>query len=177
MTKDLKGAPKSLTRKAVYLRVPPDEQGRILRASLWVGLDALYKKDPENLKKLITVALNGVTPSFSPVLTIGSAWGVAYGFNENPYDSFRHRNIVDPVTWDIGGVEKFKKMVTWTINQTGLASIATYDTTKNTTTETVFQTAPLINKNNENLKLWTARGSIQEGKKQGIIDDKAREQN
>lgn len=130
-------------RKAVYLRIPHSEFGRLVASTFWKTMNVIVKGDPQGIKDILAIG-GGVLPSVSPAIEIPKAWGQAYIMNKNPYDAFRGRNIIDDTTWTAGGAEKLKKMFEWTANSTGMVKIATFDTSKNTGIETFMQTAPFF---------------------------------
>lgn len=132
-------------KKAVYMRIPHDETGRMLSAIFWKM--ASFIKDKGNTKDLSDIFAVGAgqLPSVTPIITALGGW-TQYLSGRNPYDSFRGRTVIDDTTWEAGGGASLKKMVQWTTNTLGVSSFATYDTHKNTGVETFMQTAPFFNR-------------------------------
>ncbi len=129
--------------KAVYLRIPHDEETRLVAGMMWKLLNA-HKGDPDQMAQILDFGA-GQLPSVSPAITITSAWK-DYLTGKNPYDAFRGRQVISQTEWKAGGWPRLKKMVQWTVNQSGLARFATYDTSDNTWFETAVQTAPIVNR-------------------------------
>lgn len=131
-------------KKSIALRIPDDESGRLLSAVLWKMLNAAYKGKADNLQDILSFGA-GQLPSLSPAINITSVW-TQYLSGKNPYDDFRSKNIIDDTTWTAGGGAAFKKMVYWTINQSGQVNLATYDTSRENGIETAVRLTPIINR-------------------------------
>jgi len=130
--------------KAVYMRIPHDESGRLISAALWKMLNFAKEGKTENLNEIFAIGA-GQLPSTTPIISTTYGWG-QYLSGKNPYDWFRGRSVIDDTTFTAGGWRSLKKMLMWTVNQSGVAQFATYDTSTQTTTENVFQTLPLLNR-------------------------------
>lgn len=128
--------------KAVYIRIPHDETGRLISAAFWKM--ANFAKDGKGTELQDVFALGaGQLPSVTPAITVLENW-TQYLSGRNPYDAFHGRNLIDDTTWQAGGGAALKKMVQWTTNNLGFTKFATYDTSKNTGVETFMQTAPFF---------------------------------
>lgn len=130
-------------KKAVYMRIPHDETGRMLSAILWKTMNFAENKELKDVQDIVSIT-GGMLPSITPAIEIPRAWGKVYIANQNPVDTFRGRTIIDDTTWKAGGLPVLQKMVKWTTNSMGLTKFATYDTSKNTGLETFVQTAPFF---------------------------------
>jgi hypothetical protein len=130
--------------KAVYMRVPHDETGRLLSAVLWKMMNFAKDRKLESFNQIFSIGA-GQLPSITPAISIPAAW-VSYLSGKNPYDAFRGRNVIDDTTFNAGGWRSLQKMLQWTTNSLGIFQFATYDTSTNTTVETVFQMTPLLNR-------------------------------
>jgi hypothetical protein len=129
--------------KTVYVRVPHDENGRLVSAAFWKIMNAVKDGgDAKDLQDIFALGA-GQLPSISPAISIGSSW-LQYASGKNPYDAFRGRSVIDDTTWQAGGGAALKKMVQWTTNSLGFTKFATFDTSKNTGVETFMQVAPLF---------------------------------
>lgn len=128
-------------RKAVYMRIPHDEMGRLYSAVMWKLMSFAEDGKTKNLQQILEIGA-GQFPSLTPSMAIPTAWVSAYMLDKNPYDAFRGRSIVDDTTFQAGGLPKLEKMVQWSTNNFGLTKFATFDTSKNTSAETFMQVAP-----------------------------------
>lgn len=129
--------------KAVYMRIPQDETGRLFGALTWKLASAINGdlKKPEQIFSLGA----GYIPSVTPMWEVGGAW-IQYAQGRNPYDSFRGRQVVDDLTWQAGGLPVFEKMVQYTTNQLGFSQFSTYSDESDTTFDTIIKTTPVINR-------------------------------
>ena len=87
----------------------------------------------------------GQLPQVNQAIGITAGW-VQYLSGHNPYDAFRGRNVIDDTTFEAGGGASLKKMAEWTASELGLATFASYDTSKDTTAETFLRIAPWFNR-------------------------------
>lgn len=129
--------------KAVYMRIPQDETGRLFGALTWKIASAINGdlKKPEQIFSLGA----GYIPSVTPMWEVGGAW-IQYAQGRNPYDSFRGRQVVDQTTWQAGGLPVFEKMIQYTTNQLGFSQFSTYSDETDTTFDTIIKTTPIINR-------------------------------
>jgi len=130
--------------KAIAIRIPSDEGGRLIGAIFWKMMNTAYKGDPEGLQQIFAFGA-GQLPSVSPAINIAGVWSQYIG-GQNPYDTFRGKNIIDNTTWNAGGGAALKKMVYWTVNQSGQVNLATYDTSSESGVEKAIRVTPLINR-------------------------------
>lgn len=129
--------------KAVYWRIPHDEMGRFYAALAW-KLGQAISGELKRPDQVMTVGV-GMLPSLSPVFDIAGAW-IQWAQGRNPYDSFYGRTVADETTWNAGGIPRFKKMLQWTANNSGLTQFATYDPVRQTTTEYRLSQIPVVNR-------------------------------
>lgn len=130
-------------RKSVYWRIPHDESGRLAAAVAWKMMNAM-RGEPKALQQIVDFGA-GQLPNIAPPLTIGATW-VAYLSGKNPYDSFRGRPLMPDKVQQAGGRYALSAMVKWTINQMGLASFATHDSSAKSSVESTLEVAPLLNR-------------------------------
>ena len=131
------------TGKAVYMRLSHDEAGRFFAGTYWKIANAI--KDGGDIKELQEILDFGEEqlPNLTPMIKLPIDW-LQYLTGHNPYDPFRGRYIIDETTYSAGGKYAFKRMAMWTTNSLGLTKFATYDRSKNTTTQTFMQIAPVF---------------------------------
>lgn len=127
-------------KKAVYMRIPHDDTGRLFGSIFWKMANFAKNHKTSDLQDIVSLGA-GQLPSVTPAIDIVTNWA-QYLSGKNPYDAFRGRQIVDDVSWTAGGGAALKKMVQWTLNDLGLSSFATFDTSSNTGVETFMQVAP-----------------------------------
>lgn len=103
--------------KAVYLRVPQDETGRVVG-----GL--FYKLLSDDRKGLAELAKNAVRymgdqgPGLNPMIEcVGNT--LQYLTGVNPYDTFRERNAIPETEWKAGGWPAHKAFGKWLWNNYG----------------------------------------------------------
>lgn len=126
--------------KAVYMRIPHDETGRLLSSLFWKMANFAKDGKPSELQDIFALGA-GQLPSVTPSITVLENW-TQYLSGRNPYDAFHGRTLIDDTTWQAGGGAALKKMIQWTTNNLGFTKFATYDTSKNTGVETFMQVAP-----------------------------------
>lgn len=129
--------------KAVYMRIPHDESGRLLSGTTWKMLMAATGR-PGGLTGLFDFTA-GQFPTISPTVDIPMQWAQMLQ-GKNPYDSFRGRYIIPDNQFKAGMYERTKRMIGWTIDETGMLQVASYDPANNTTTEWLVRLAPVLNK-------------------------------
>ena len=130
--------------KAVYMRIPHDETGRLISTALWKMMSFAKNRELEQMSDIFAIGA-GQLPSVTPIIDITSGWS-QFLSGRNPYDSFRGRTVIDDQTFKAGGWRSLKKMLQWTTNTMGVSSFATYDTSKDTTIETTLRVTPLFNR-------------------------------
>ena len=129
--------------KAAYLRIPHDETGRLMAALFYKIANTLQGK-PEQLQQIFSFGA-GQLPNLAPGIQIATGW-MTYLQGQNPYDNFRGRTIISDTDWKAGGWNSLKKMIEWTVNQSGQVSFATYSKDSNSTFESIAQLTPIINR-------------------------------
>lgn len=79
--------------KALYIRIPQDEAGRLVGGIFWKLFSR--EKGESVFKRVRDVAdiMGGQVPSVSPVLDLLSVWG-QYFAQQNPYNAFTGRNVM-----------------------------------------------------------------------------------
>ena len=130
-------------KKAVYLRIPHDETNRLVSALFW-KMHKGVRGDPKAFNQIFDFGA-GQIPNVAPMINILGTWG-SYLSGKNPYSSFKGTNVMSDMEYKAGGWPALKKMVFWTINQSGLVKFSTYDDSTKTTTELVLESTPLFNR-------------------------------
>lgn len=108
------------TRKAVYARIPRDVLGTMLEGTLW----KLTGNSGESLGSKAQQALDvpyADGPHMNPWITSAGVWA-DYLHGQNPWDSYRQRNIVPEQEWKAGGWYAGKPIIQWQLNQLGILS-------------------------------------------------------
>lgn len=100
--------------KAVILRLPQDETGRLLAGILWKA----FEKDGVNLATDLSSFMAGQVPSMSPFWDLMFAV-TEYASGRNPYDSYRGRRAVREDVFKAGGMRSHKEFAGWLSNQAG----------------------------------------------------------
>lgn len=104
--------------KTVYIRVPQDETGRFMGGLLWKIMTINHDKTSiESFFQLF--AFNaGQLPNLTPLITGGGAL-LDYLSGNNPYDSFRGKNVIPDTTFKAGFKASFPVMFNWFIHNQG----------------------------------------------------------
>ena len=107
--------------KAIYVRIPQDETGRLMSGLLWKIAGAI--QDPEKLGDLDTYLnilsyAGGQAPSLSPAIT-GLMQTSQYVSGQNPYDFFRGRTVLSDEQMLAGGSEKLKPFLSYMFDNLG----------------------------------------------------------
>jgi hypothetical protein len=131
--------------KASVLRVPGDETGRFFSGLLWKMMNFAKDKELNNLMDIFDFTSGQLTPGLTPTISIPLIWG-QYLSNYNPIDNFRMQPIIDRKSFEAGGYYAFKKMVQWTMNQTGQFKFMTHDPSNKSTLEGIFNLTPIVNR-------------------------------
>lgn len=101
--------------KAVIIRVPQDETGRIVGGLVW---KAMTGGDPTETMTNIIDFTAGQAPGLNPMAQM--IWAtVEYASGRNPYDSFRQRHALNEQVFLAGGPQKHKEFAKWVANQLG----------------------------------------------------------
>lgn len=102
--------------KAVYLRLPHDDANRMLAIGTWLLSRGLPRE--------AVAGMLGQLPftSLSPPIDMMAQWA-QFAMGRNPYDTFRHREIVGRDAWNAGGWHAAQDMVRWTLDEFGIASV------------------------------------------------------
>lgn len=129
--------------KTVYVRVPHDETSRFLFGVLWKL--SMVPSGAADIQQVFSYGA-GQIPNLSPTLTTFVYSWPAFLMGSNPYDFFRGRNVMTNAEYKAGGWPALKKMVMWTVNQTGWTRFATYDRSGKTWTEWALEVTPILNR-------------------------------
>ncbi len=130
--------------KVIYVRIPHDETGRLVSAVFWKMANFAKDHETKDLQDIFSYGA-GQIPQINTAIGVTAGW-VQYLSGRNPYDSFRGRTVIDDTTFNAGGGAALKKMAEWTTSELGLATFASYDTSKDTTAETFMRLAPWFNR-------------------------------
>lgn len=132
--------------KAVYIRVPQDETGRLMSGMMW-KMFGIASGKPKSLHQIFDFGAD-IMPTLSPIFGIGTDW-FQFLSGKNPYDEWRGRPVLDDATFEAGGYPALKKMIEWTWNEVGLGGyyqFTTYDNSSQSTTETTVKAIPVLNR-------------------------------
>lgn len=106
--------------RVFHVRLFQDDIGRLLSGVLWKTLMAASNEpDRQNRIGQIFDFGAGQIPSLAPNIKVINAWK-SYLTGDNPYDSFRGRYAIPEREWKAGGFPRAKKMVRWTLDNTGV---------------------------------------------------------
>jgi len=100
--------------QALTLRIPEDETGRIIGGLFWKALNIAFNDGQIKTSNFADMLgyLGGQLPTVSPAGTLGASM-FAMLTDRNPYDAFRNRNVINPYTFEKGGIEKWKEYGEW----------------------------------------------------------------
>lgn len=115
--------------EVIYVRMPQDEDGRLLGAITWKVLNGIAKKDFENTFQDVFSFGAGQFPNLSPAISMVGKWG-AFLSGHVPQDDFRGRPILTDDQAKAGGMEAFEPMALWTANQFGVTRFDIFDRLK-----------------------------------------------
>lgn len=133
-------------REAVYLRIPQDETGRLISATMYKLLETLRADNEQDYSQIFDLYSDEL-PTLSPALNTGIKW-VEFLGGGNPMDDWRDRPILPSRVQKarrVNSIPALKKMVEWSINQTGITNYATFNEDSKTWNEFILQTTPLLN--------------------------------
>lgn len=104
--------------KAVYLRVPVDEEARMVGGLTW----SLMQKEYADAPKAVTGYVAGQAPNLSPLVGAVKMW-VDYTQGKNPYDDFRGKNVLDDATFKARDGRAVGALAKETANQLGASIV------------------------------------------------------
>jgi hypothetical protein len=107
--------------KSIYFRLPADETGRLFGGLTWKGLNLFNSDNKRPLGKDLADILSftgGQIPNVAPSITTPIKI-YDYLSGQNPYDSFRGRNVLSDDVFHAGGWRAHKAMLGWVFNQLG----------------------------------------------------------
>lgn len=102
------------TGKAVYLRLPPDENARIAGGLLW----KLLQDDREGLLSGLFDYAAGQAPNLSPIIKLGLMWS-DFARGRRVFDRFRGRDVLSQQELDAQDHRAWKKMLQTSWNELG----------------------------------------------------------
>lgn len=107
------------TQRAIYLRFPQDETGRLVGGMVWKVLNATHNTQElgQDMSDIFSFTA-GQLPSVSPAITAASA-GFQYFSGQNPYDSFRGRNVISDDVFKAGGWRSLSSFLGWEFQELG----------------------------------------------------------
>lgn len=109
--------------KTKYMRIPQDETSRVIGAIFWKSLNMLSKKEAglSDFLQVIDVGagqLPNLAPSFTSLGVI-----LQYIAGQNPYDSFRGRNVIPDQAFTAGPKYSLPILLSWLAQTNGLGLI------------------------------------------------------
>jgi len=110
--------------KAIILRIPQDETGRLFAGLYWKMLRIATGKKLKmgDLADLADYAGGQAAPSLTPIFS--AIYGITtFAAGQNPYDFFRGRNVIPDAEFKAGGAHALKPFVIWQLNQLGLGTV------------------------------------------------------
>jgi hypothetical protein len=135
--------------KALYVRLPHDEGGRLTGAIFWKLINrrenASWFQDVHNVADL----MGGQVPSISPTVDLLAVWG-QYIAQQNPYNSFTGRNVMTDD--EFAAAKKFPSigitpMVKYTAGKLGLYGITARNVAPDgSIAERALRFTPVINR-------------------------------
>jgi hypothetical protein len=105
--------------KVVQVRIPRDETGRFIGSILWKMLDVRSKEDLIKAFPDIMAFGAGQFPNVTPAIS-GTGALIDYMSGNNPYDSFRNRNVIPDTEFKAGYKYSFPIFLDWFLKQQGL---------------------------------------------------------
>ena len=123
---------------------PADEGGRPIRILTYKLLDGLFESNHKHLEDIFKLGF-GMLPSFAQELSIGWNW-MAFLSKMQPYDFHRGRPAIPESVVRRGGWPAWKKMLEWTVDQSGQVNLSAYDPARRSTAETIVQMTPVLNR-------------------------------
>lgn len=126
-----------------FIPLPMDEMTRILGAILRHTLILTKKYSPEEFDSFVKTIMSNVFPSVTPMVTTLGGWGQMLS-GVNFLDGFRQTPVFSDAVQKARTMERWKRMVLWTLNENGLGQFATYDDSKQTWYQTVTQMDPTV---------------------------------
>jgi hypothetical protein len=134
-------------KEAVYLRVPQDESARLMSSVIWKLTGVLAEDNRSDWNGVFDLGADEL-PGPAPALVTLSKWG-QYLSGSNPKDDWRDRPILPTRMHKArkeNPVPALKKMVQWSVNQTGVTSLVTYNEHAESWDEVILQTTPILNR-------------------------------
>jgi len=109
--------------KTIYLRVPQDETGRMVGGFFW-KLSHLATKEKMTFADVFQVVDFGAgqVPNLVPSIT-GAGAILTYLSGQNPYDTFRGRNVIPDKYFKAGVKESAPIFIDWLLKQQGLGIV------------------------------------------------------
>lgn len=126
-----------------FIPLPLDEKTRMLGAILRHTLILMKKYSPEEFDSFVKTIMSNIFPSVTPMVTTLGGWGQMLS-GVNFLDGFRQTPVFSDAVQKARTMERWKRMVLWTLNENGLGQFATYDDSKQTWYQTVTQMDPTV---------------------------------
>ena len=106
--------------QALTFRLPQEETSRFMGGLFWKSLNIAFNNDEVELTDFgdVLAYFGGQLPNVSPLPTLVGSLGQMLA-GQNPYDAFRGRNVINPYTFQKGGVENWKQYGEWVWQQAG----------------------------------------------------------
>lgn len=109
--------------KTKYLRVPQDETSRTMGAIIWKAMNMVAKRKGgiEDIMQILNIGagqLPNLAPSFTSLGVI-----MQYIAGQNPYDSFRGRNVISDQAFQAGPKYSLPELLDWLAQTNGLGMV------------------------------------------------------
>jgi hypothetical protein len=108
-------------RKTVFLSIPEDETSSMFSQALWRLLNGSTGDTKRQFSELVRDLWQNL-PSKNPAIGVAWKWG-AFALGNNPTDDYFGGTIIPDTEYQAGGWPASQRMLTWTMNQTGAATI------------------------------------------------------
>jgi hypothetical protein len=130
-------------RKAVGISIPKSESTRVLDGLVYKGLVAILRPKGEDQRRVwqhvadTTSFLGGEVPGLNPWVSVPAGWAAAMS-GRNFYDRFTGNPVLTRDEELLGGPRAAKKVLSWSLKTSGLASYFAYNPEAKTTLESVI---------------------------------------
>jgi len=123
--------------KTIFLTLPQDDMGRIIRSIYLQFLRSLEPGKPfgftenqpptagESFNRVVEGIWGDTIGGMNPAFDIGWKWS-QYAMGQNPRERFFGSDIVPRDDWNAGGLYRARHMAMWTTNQFGVLSTVTH---------------------------------------------------
>lgn len=130
-------------KRTVYVRLPEDFTARMIGGMIQKGAAQWSGTDP-NWSQMLDFGM-GQFPELNPAITVPEKWA-QYAKGQDPEDDFRGQPIISDRVYRAHDYHGAEAMAAWTLNQTGVLNLFSYNPQSQSTTELGLSAIPGINK-------------------------------